>query len=95
MIAVIATIRVQDDKAAEFEAAVRELETLVNAEPGCRMYKMTRSRTEPNTYKNIELFVDQVAIDSHVASEHFQTLVPRMSALVGGESHVDFLDTID
>ena len=47
MIGVVATLRIQDGKAAEFEAVFKELGDKVRAnEPGCHAYQLTKSRTE-------------------------------------------------
>lgn len=95
MIAVIATIRVQADKVGDFERIARALEDAVNTnEEGCLLYRMTKSRTEPLTYKNLEIFRDQAALDRHVAADYFQAALAPMRACVSGASHVDFLDTL-
>lgn len=50
MIGVVATVQVQQERAAEFERVALKLEGWVKAnEPGCLLYRMTPSRTEPNT----------------------------------------------
>jgi len=95
MIAVIATIHVREDKVADFERAVRELEAAVKArEPDCLLYRMARSRTEPLTYKNLEIFRDQAALDSHQAQEHFKIGARALRDCVSGPSTVEFLDTL-
>jgi len=57
---VIATLRIQDGKAEEFEAFFTELAGQVRAnEPGNLAYQLTKSRSEPNTYKVLEVYKDQ------------------------------------
>lgn len=95
MIGVVATVEIQPDKAPEFEAVALELEIQVSAnEPGCLLYRMTRSRTEPHTYKGLELYRDQAALDQHVATDYFQAALARMSVCVSGTPQVEFLDTL-
>ncbi len=95
MIAVIATIRVQAGKVAEFEQIAGKLEAEVKAnEPDCLLYRMTKSRSEDLTYKNLEIFRDQAALDAHVAADYFKAALGPMKACVSGASHVDFLDTL-
>ena len=62
-IGVIAKIPVQDGKGPEFEAFFTELAKQVRAnEPGNLAYQLTKSRTEPNVYKVLELYKDQDAL---------------------------------
>lgn len=96
MIGVIATINVREDKIGDFERVARALEAKVNAnEPGCLHYRMLKSRTEPNTYKNLEMFRDQAALDQHVFADYFLSAVSQIQACTSGKPHVDFLDTLD
>ncbi len=96
MIAVVATIHVQEDKVEQFETIVRELQRQVTAhEPGCALYRMTRSRTDPLTYRNMEIFHDQAALDAHIAAEYFRTAARGMRDCVSRESIVEFADTLD
>ena len=96
MIAIVATISVRPDKVEEFEAAARELQAKVKEnEPDCLLYRMAKSRSEPGVYKNLEMFVDQAALDSHIAADYFLAITPRLGACVAAESDVHFLDTLD
>ena len=55
MIGVVATLKVQPDKTAEFEAVFLDLAAKVKGnEPGCLLYQLTRSKTEAGTYKVLE-----------------------------------------
>ncbi len=95
MIGVVATVQVQPEKAAEFERVALELEAQVKAnEPGCLLYRMTKSRSAPDTYTNLELYRGQADLDLHVATDYFQAALGRMSACVSGTPQVDFLDTL-
>ena len=58
-IGVVATLKIQEGKGAEFEAFATELARQVRAnEPGCLMYQLTKSQSDPNTYKFLELYKD-------------------------------------
>ena len=96
MIGVIATVSVAGDKVELFERVARELEAQVKAhEPGVLLYRMTRSRTEPNTYKNLEIFKDQAAFDAHQEADYLKAALGQLGACLAGEPHVEFLDTVD
>ncbi|MEO6351452.1 MAG: putative quinol monooxygenase [Candidatus Limnocylindrales bacterium] len=61
------------------EEAVERL-LLVNAaasrtEPGCGMFEVQRSLTEPRTYLLYEQYDDEAAFDAHRESAHFQKYV--------------------
>lgn len=96
MIGVIATLRVQDGKGAELERAFGELSKQVRAnEPGNIAYQLCRSRTEPNTYKVLELYRDEDALKAHGASEHFKAAGPALGAVLAGRPEIEYLDGVD
>jgi len=52
MIGIIATLKVQDGKNAEFEGVFNDLAAQVRSnEKGNLAYALTKSRSDPNTYK--------------------------------------------
>src|SRR5580658_3476542 len=72
-IGIVATLKVQDGKGAEFEAVFKELSEQVRAsEPGCLMYQLTKSRADPNTYKVLELYKDQESLTHHGGTDYFR-----------------------
>ncbi len=95
MIGIVATIKAQAGKGAEFEAVFAELAAKVRAdEPGNKLYQLTKSRTEPDTYKVLELYVDQDAIAAHREAPHFRELGRRMGEFMDGRAQVEVLDAI-
>ncbi|MGA0603034.1 putative quinol monooxygenase [Caulobacter sp. KR2-114] len=95
-IGLVATLKVQDGKGPELEAVFRELAPLVRAnEPGNLLYQLTKSRTDANTYKVLEIYQDQEALGAHGASEHFKALSPKMGACLAGRPDLEFLDSVD
>jgi len=57
MIGVVATLKVQPDKASEFEAVFLDMAAKVKGnEPGCLLYQLTKSKTEAGIYKVLELY---------------------------------------
>ena len=94
-IGVIAAIRIQDGKAAEFEAFFGELAKQVRAnEPGNLAYQLTKSRTEPNLYKVLELYADQDALTLHGGTEYFKAAGPKFGAVLAGRPEIEYLDGI-
>jgi quinol monooxygenase YgiN len=95
MIGVIATLRIQEGKASEFEAFFSELQSQVRAnEPGNVAYQLTKSRTEPNTYKVLELYKDQDALTHHGSADHFKAAGPKFAGVLGGRPDIEYLDGV-
>lgn len=95
MIAVIAILRSKPDKAEEFERVFTLLAAQVRAnESGNVTYQLSRSRTEPNTYKVLEVYRDEEALEAHRASDHFRAAGPSLGPLLDGRPEIELLDAI-
>ena len=96
MIGVIATVKVQAGKNAAFEAIFKELAAKVRAgEPGNLAYQLTKSRTDPETYKVLELYKDQDALTAHGQTPYFRELGAKMGPFMGGRPEVEYLDAVE
>ena len=94
MIGIIATLRIAEGKTAEFEAAFAKANEIVRAnEPGCLLYQLTRSRTEPNVYKVMELYKDEDAFALHRDGEH-RKAAPPITGMFDGRPDIEFLDAV-
>ena len=94
-IGVIAVLKIQEGKGAEFEAFAGELAKQVRAnEPGNLAYELTKSRTEPNTYKFLELYTDQDALTHHGGTDYFKAAGPKFAAVLAGRPEVEYLDGV-
>jgi quinol monooxygenase YgiN len=83
VILVVATVRVHPDKAEEYEAACREvMPSLQAANPGIVFYKAAKCREVPNTYRVIEAYEDQAAMDRHIGSEGVKTAFARLQPCI-------------
>jgi quinol monooxygenase YgiN len=72
MICIAVTYLIQvgrDDEAVEL---FRPLAEQTRTEPGCKMYAVHRSTTEPRRFFLYEQYVDQAALDAHRAAPHFE-----------------------
>ena len=95
MIGVIATMKIQDGKAAEFEQTFADLSAQVKAnESGCVIYQLTKSRTDPNTYKVLELYASQDDLKAHGQSEYFKAAGPKLGAVLAGRPEIEYLDAV-
>jgi quinol monooxygenase YgiN len=96
MLGIVATIKVQDGKGPEFEDVFRELAGKVRAnEPGNLVYQLTKSRSDPNTYKVLELYKDQDALSHHGGTDHFRELGRKMGPCLAGRPEVETLDAVE
>jgi len=95
MIGVIATLKVQDGKNAEFEGVLGALAEQVRAnEKGNLAYALTKSRSDPNTYKVLELYADQAALDHHGQTEYFRAAGPKLGPCLAGRPEIEYLDGV-
>jgi quinol monooxygenase YgiN len=95
MIGVNATLKVQDGKNAEFEGVFRDLVAQVRAnEKGNLAYALTKSRADPNTYKVLELYTDQAALDHHGQTDYFRAAGPKLGPCLAGRPEIEYLDGV-
>ena len=96
MLGIVATLKVQDGKGPEFEAVFKRLAEKVRAnEPGNKLYQLCKSRSDPNTYKVLEIYQDQDAVTAHGTSDHFREIGREMGAFLAGRPDVETLDAVD
>jgi quinol monooxygenase YgiN len=75
MICLAVTYVIQAGHEDEAVALFRELIPATRAEPGCRMYLVHRSTTNARKFFLYEQYDDQLALEEHRASPHFERLV--------------------
>jgi quinol monooxygenase YgiN len=94
-VGVIATLKVQDGKDRDFEAAFRDLAKAVRAnEPGNKLYQVCKSRKEANTYVVMEIYESDEALKAHSASEHFKTIGAGLGPILAGRPDIHYLDVV-
>lgn len=83
MILVVATVRLHPGRAADYEAAVARIMPQVRAaNPDIVFYHAARCREEPETYRVVEAYADQVAMDRHVASASLQASLSGLMPMI-------------
>jgi len=93
-IGVIARLKIQPGKNAEFEAIFSELEAAVGAnEPGNNFYSLHKSREDENSYVVLEQYADQAAFEAHGQTDHFKTIGAKMGGCMAGRPEIELLDT--
>ncbi|MBJ7440461.1 MAG: antibiotic biosynthesis monooxygenase [Sphingopyxis sp.] len=93
-IGIIATLRVQPGKEAEFEGVFAELASAVATnEPGNSYYKLFRT-DEAGVYKVMECYDDGAAVEAHRASDHFRTLGAKLGPCLAGAPAIETLSAV-
>ena len=88
MFGTVATIKIEEGKAAEFEKIATELVNKVNEnEKGCLLYQLYHGEV-PNTYVFMERYADQAAVETHRGTEYFKTLGRAMGEFMDGKPTV-------
>ncbi|HEV2597334.1 putative quinol monooxygenase [Sphingopyxis sp.] len=90
-IGVIATLRVQPGKEAEFEGVFAELAAAVNANEAGNSYYRLFKTGETGVYKVLECYDDQAALDAHRASDHFRSIGARLGPCLAGAPEIETL----
>ena len=91
---IVATIKVKDGMAKDFEAAAMKLVEAVNAnEPDCLLYQLYRT-DDAHTYVFMERYKDQAATEFHRKQDHFRTLGREMGEFMDGPAEVMRLDEV-
>ena len=94
-IGIVATLKVQDGKQAEFEAVFRDLAEKVRAnEPGNLCYQLTKSRADATVYKVLELYKDQDALTKHGQTDYFRAAGAQMGPCMAGRPDIEMLDAV-
>jgi quinol monooxygenase YgiN len=70
MITIVAHMQCAPDTEAEILDATQWFIPATRAEPGCLEFYLHRQLDDPARFVWYENFVDQVAVDAHVASAH-------------------------
>jgi quinol monooxygenase YgiN len=95
MIGVVAILKIQDGKNAEFEAACREHMANVKAnEPGNLGYYFTKSRADANTYKVLELYKDEAALQAHREAPHQREFGGKVGPHMAARPEIEVLDGV-
>lgn len=93
-IGIIATLRVQPGKEAEFESVFDELAATVAAnEPGNSYYRLFRTDAV-GVYKVMECYDDGAAVEAHRASDHFRTLGAKLGPCLAGAPEIEKLSAV-
>ena len=72
-----------------------ELVEKTRKEPGCISYEVCRDLKQPGHFLFIEVWRDDKALAEHVATAHFQKLVPIIDQYITQASRFTHMATVD
>jgi len=94
-VGMIATLRVNDGKQADFEAAFAKMQDAVKAdEPGCLLYTLCRDREDDTTYRVMEQYADDDAVKAHGKSDGFKAAAAGLAGVLSGAPEIIFVEII-
>jgi PTH1 family peptidyl-tRNA hydrolase len=88
MIAVYAKGIVSDNNIKEFINYASELIYETRKEEGVVSYELIRGVDNKNLFAFFEKWESKDALDAHMNTEHFKSIVPKMGKFVDGEMQV-------
>ena len=92
---VIATIKVQEGKNAEFESVFAELAKKVLAnEEGALFYALHRSKTDGQVYKVLEQYRSPEDLKAHGQTDYFAEANKVLGGLVAAAPEIEVLDAV-
>lgn len=86
----LSRFRIKPDRELEFVQLAKQMEGLVDREPGTLAFKFFRLG-EPHMFAVYELFVDEAADKAHMETEHGKPLIERMVGCMDGSYHRELL----
>jgi quinol monooxygenase YgiN len=96
MMTVIAKLKVQSGKEAEFERGAREMVAHVKAhEPGTLTYVVHRAVTDPTLFCFYEVYADEAAFTAHSGSDRMRQFGKSLGGVLDGRPEITMFQEID
>ena len=93
-VVVVARARMKAGKEEAAEAALREVMPPTHQESGCSRYALHRGIEDRQTFVMIERWESKESLDTHLATEHVQTLFAKLGDLVEAPPEILVLDPL-
>ena len=93
-VVVVATFEVQEGKAGEAEAALRETIEATHAEAGCLRYALHRDKNDPNVFVLVEHWTAQDALDAHFRQPYVAALGEKAAGVLAAPPVIRFCEPI-
>ena len=94
-ITVIAKLKVQPGKDADFEAAARQMiATVKESEPGTLTYVLHKNTKDPTEFVYYEVYQDQASFDAHGKTDHMKAFGGKIGSLLAGRPEISILTEV-
>ena len=90
----LSRFEIKSDRQDDFVALAKEMERLVEREPGTLAFKFFRL-DKPNLFAVYESFVDEEADKAHMETDHGKPLIEQMVGCMDGSYHREMLYDLD
>ena len=95
-IGLVATLKVQPEKADEFAKIFGELRAQVKAnEKGCLQYDFFKSKSEEGTFIVMEQYATQADLDAHGKTDYFRAAGAKFGGMLAGAPSLVFADKVE
>jgi len=95
-IGLVATLKVQPEKADEFAKIFTELRAQVKAnEKGCLQYDFFKSKSEEGTFIVMEQYATQADLDAHGKTDYFRAAGAKFGGMLAGAPSLVFADKVE
>ncbi|MES2495634.1 MAG: antibiotic biosynthesis monooxygenase [Pseudomonadota bacterium] len=86
----LSRFRIKSDREDQFVSLARQMESLVDSEPGTLAFKFFRLG-EPGMFAVYESFVDEAADKAHMETDHGKPLIEQMVGCMDGSYEREML----
>ena len=86
----LSRFRIKPDREVAFVQLAKQMEGLVDREPGTIAFKFFRLE-EPHMFAVYESFVDEAADKAHMGTDHGKPLIEQMVGCMDGSYHRELL----
>jgi autoinducer 2-degrading protein len=90
----LSRFQIKSDRQDDFVTLAKEMERLVEREPGTLAFKFFRLDA-PNMFAVYESFVDEAADKAHMETDHGKPLIEQMVGCMDGSYHREMLYDLD
>jgi quinol monooxygenase YgiN len=93
-VAVVAKIPAAPGKRDDLAAALQVALDNAMSEPGTLMYALHADSADADVLWMYELYSDQASLESHMGSEWFKELGPKLAPFLGGRPELHFCEPL-
>lgn len=90
----LSRFRIKPDRRDDFIELAKQMEGLVDREPGTLAFKFFRL-DEPDMFAVYESFVDEAADKAHMETDHGKPIIEQMIGCMDGSYHREMLYDLD